>query len=178
MRAPERRDCGWPERDPSTRRSSPEPQGRMQTGSVADGEWDWDLMEAAAVPFSDVDPALATSLLQLFQATVRDLLSEDERSALDTIRTPARLDVARVGDSAAIKLTFFGGQTWLEWDGTDDDARSLVRGLAESAAGNVSGDFWIQGEGWRSQTGDRVRRTLVTAPDRRDRVAPGGHRRT
>lgn len=101
---------------------------------------------------SDVDPALATSLLGLFEETLRNSLSDDERSYLETIRTPARLDVARVEGTAAIKLTFFGGNTWLGWDGTDDDARSLVRDLAEAAAANVSSDFWVQGEGWRSRT--------------------------
>lgn len=109
-------------------------------------------MEAAAVALSDVDPALATSLLDLFDVTLRESLNDDERSHLDTIHTSARLDVARVGENAAIKLTFFGGHSWSAWDGTDDDARSLVRDFAESAAANVSGDFWIQGEGWRSRT--------------------------
>lgn len=124
----------------------------MQTGPVTDSEWDWDRMETAAVALSEVDPALATSLLELFEVTLRDSLSEEERSHFDTIRTPASLDVARVGETAAIRLTFFGGHTWLGWDGSDDDARSLVRDLAESAAANVSSDFWIQGEGWRSRT--------------------------
>lgn len=125
---------------------------RVQTGRVIDSEWDWDRMEAAAVALSDVDPALARSLLELFEVTLQDSLSEEERRYLGTIRTAARLDVARVGTAAAIKLTFFGGHTWLEWDGSDDDARSSVRDLAESAAAKVSGDFWIQGEGWRSRT--------------------------
>lgn len=124
----------------------------MQTGPVAEGEWEWDRMEAAAVALSDVDPALATSLLDLFDVTLRESLNDDERGHLDTIRTSAHLDVARVGANAAIKLTFFGGHRWSAWDGTDDDARSLVRDFAESAAATVSGDFWIQGEGWRSRT--------------------------
>lgn len=101
---------------------------------------------------SDVDPALATSLLELFEGTLRNSLSEGERNYLETIRAPARLDVARVEGTAAIKLTFFGGHTWLGWDGTDDDARSLVQDLAEAAAANVSSDFWVQGEGWLSRT--------------------------
>ena len=128
----------------------------MQTGRVADSEWDWDLMEASAVPFSDVDTALAAALLELFHTTVRDLLDEDERSTFDDSRTPARLDVARVGADAAVKLTFFGGQTWLGWDGTDDGARSLVREMAALAAANVPGDFWINGDGWRSHTAGDV----------------------
>lgn len=119
---------------------------------MPDGEWDWDQMEAAAVAFADVDPDLATSLLELFEVTVHDALTEDERGAFHAIRTPARLDVARVGDAAAIRLTFFGGTTWVGWDGTDDDARSQVRELARSAAANVSGDHWIDGDGWRSRT--------------------------
>lgn len=119
---------------------------------MADGEWDWDRMEAAAVALSDVDPALATSLLDLFDVTLRASLNDDERRDLDTIHTSARLDVARIGGNAAIKLTFFGGHSWSAWDGTNDGARSLVRDCAESAAANVSGDFWIQGEGWRSRT--------------------------
>ena len=84
----------------------------MQTGPVADGEWDWDRMEVAAVALSDVDPALATSLLDLFEVTLRESLNDDERSHLDTIRTSSRLEVARVGGNAAIKLTFSGGHTW------------------------------------------------------------------
>lgn len=119
---------------------------------MPDGEWDWDQMEAAAVAFADVDSDLATSLLELFEATVHDTLSEDERSALNTIRTPARLHIAHVGDAAAIRLTFFGGTSWVAWDGTDHEARVLVRELARSAADNVSGDHWINGDGWRSRT--------------------------
>jgi hypothetical protein len=109
-------------------------------------------MEASAVPFSDVDPGLAASLLDLFQATLREFLEDEERGALESIRTAPRIEVCRVGDAAAIKLTFFGGQTWVQWDGTDDDARAQVRDLADMAAANVSGDFWINGEGWRSRT--------------------------
>jgi hypothetical protein len=124
----------------------------VQTGGVTDREFDWDRMEVAAVAFSEVDPALAKSLLELFEATLWDSLDEEESSYLETIRTPARLDIARVGETAGIKLSFFGGHTWLGWDGTEDDARSLVRDLAKSAAAKVSGDFWIQGEGWRSRT--------------------------
>jgi hypothetical protein len=124
----------------------------VQTGLVTDGEWDWDRMEAAAVELSDVDPALAAALLELFEVTLRGSLNEEERSYLDSIRTPPRLDIARVGATAAIRLTFFGGDAWRGWDGSDDDARSSVRDLAESAAANVSGDFWIQGDGWRSRT--------------------------
>lgn len=104
------------------------------------------------MPFSDVDAGLAASLLDLFQVTLRECLADEERSALESIRTPPRLDVGRVGGDAAIKLTFFGGQTWVGWDGTSDDARAQVRGLAESAASNVSGDFWINGDGWRCRT--------------------------
>jgi len=124
----------------------------MQTGRVSDSEWDWDRMEAAAVALSDVDSALTASLLELFEETLRNSLNGDESSAFDAIRAPARLDVTRVGDAAAIKLTFFGGHPWLGRDRTDDHARPLVRDLAESAAAKVSGDFWIQGEGWRSRT--------------------------
>ncbi len=109
-------------------------------------------MEASAVPFSEFDPALAASLLDLFHFTMRECLGDEERSALESIRTPPRLDVGRVGGAAAIKLTFFGGTTWVGWDGTSEDARTQVRGLAEMAAANVSGDFWINGEGWRSFT--------------------------
>lgn len=119
---------------------------------MSDDGWDWDRMEAAAVALADVDPALATSLLELFEVTLRSRLSEDERSTLDAIRTPARLHVAHVGDAAAIRLTFFGGTTWVGWDGTNDDARTQVRELALSAAANVSIDHWINGDGWRSRT--------------------------
>lgn len=124
----------------------------MQTEPMSDSDWDWDRMEAAASALADVDPALATSLLELFEETLRDSLTGDERRRLEAIRVPAHLEVARVGDAAAIKLTFLGGHTWLEWDGTDDDARSLVRDLAESAAAKVSADVWVQDEGWRSRT--------------------------
>jgi hypothetical protein len=119
---------------------------------MSDREWDWEGMEAAAVALADVDPALAASLLELFEVTMRDALSEDEVGTLESIRTPARLDVARVGNAAAIRLTYFGGTTWVGWDGTDDDARSQVRELARSAAANVSGDHWINGDRWRSRT--------------------------
>ncbi|MFN7148474.1 MAG: hypothetical protein ACK4V6_03245 [Microthrixaceae bacterium] len=119
---------------------------------MSDGEWDWERMDAAAVALIDVDPGLAASLLELFEMTLRACLSEDERSALDAIPTPARLHAAHVGDAAAIGLTFFGGTSWVGWDGTEDDARSEVRELARSAAANVSGDHWINGDGWRSRT--------------------------
>lgn len=109
-------------------------------------------MEASAVPFSDVDPGLAASLLDLFQATLRERLGAEEPGAQESTRTAPRLDVCRAGDAAAIKLTFFGGETWVQWDGTDDDARAQVQDLAAMAAANVSGDFWINGEGWRSRT--------------------------
>jgi len=63
----------------------------VQTGPVAEGEWEWDRMEAAAVALSDVDPALATSLLDLFDVTLRESLNDDERGHLDTIRTSAHV---------------------------------------------------------------------------------------
>jgi hypothetical protein len=125
---------------------------QVRTESMSDSDWDWDRMDAAAVALADVDPVLAASLLELFEVTVRSSISEDGVGALESIRTPARLDIARVGDAAAIRLTFFGGTTWVGWDGTDDDARSQVRELARSAAANVSGDHWINGDGWRSRT--------------------------
>ena len=121
-----------------------------QTDAMEDD--DWDAMEASTTPFSEFDPVLAASLLDLFQVTMREHLSDEELGALESIRTPPRLDVGRVGDANALKLTFFGGQTWMGWDGTSDDARVLVRELAELAAASVSGDVWISGDGWRSCT--------------------------
>jgi hypothetical protein len=37
------------------------------------------------------------------------------------------------------------------WDGTPEDAMSVVNNFAATAADNVSADYWVTG-GWRTQT--------------------------
>jgi hypothetical protein len=71
---------------------------------------------------------------------------------------PPRFEVATLDGDQVLQLRWFGGVTSVGWDGSAQDARELVTGLADTAAASISGDFWIQGDGWRARTtyGDQV----------------------
>ena len=102
------------------------------------------------MPLAQRDAALDAALLAEFDAVLRAELTADERTMLDGVTVTPRFDVVVEGDELLLRLTYYGGSTWIGWDGTRDDAFDVVRGMARAAAGNLSGDHWQQFDGWRS----------------------------
>lgn len=99
---------------------------------------------------AELDEQLAASLIDVFWAELRARLDPGELTHLESIRTPPVLERVLWDGRDALRLTFFGGESLSAWDGSSNDAREVVRDFAESAAGSVSGDHWIQGDGWRA----------------------------
>jgi hypothetical protein len=57
------------------------------------------------------------------------------------------------GGQRVLRFRFAGTTTNVEWDGSERDAEELVDDLAENAALNVGGDYWVHGGGWKEWNG-------------------------
>jgi len=116
-----------------------------------------DSANAVVRPLAKDDPALAARLAARFHAGLaaadlgpaeREYLSGHEPAEISAGETRSGLRV--------LQIRFAGSTTTVEWDGSQSDAEELVDGLADNAASNVPGDYWIHGRGWeewnRTQT--------------------------
>ena len=119
------------------------------------GEWDQQpptQVETDIVPLVDLDQSLDAQLVEQLSRAVREHLSADELSFFDQTDRRPHFDVVRLDGNRAMKVTFFGDQTWVDWDGTTTGAQEIVGGLAERVADWVSSYYWQTPQGWRSKT--------------------------
>ena len=94
---------------------------------------------------------MAAQLVDQFLAIIRAPLTAEEREYTDRYATP-RIDVGSEPDGERLlRLSFAGAETLMGWDGTQDEASSLVAGVAANAAISSSADYWLA-EGWRTRT--------------------------
>ena len=116
-----------------------------------DEEAPWPHPRTVFTPLSTVDPALAVRLVDQFLEIVRAPLTVEERVYTDRYATP-RIDVGTEPDGERLlRISFAGAATLMGWDGTQDEASSLVASVAANAASSSSADYWLA-EGWRTRT--------------------------
>ncbi len=114
-------------------------------------EGPWPHPRTIFTTLSTVDPALAGQLVGRFLEIVRAPLTVEEREYTDRYATP-RIDVGtEPGGERLLRISFGGAVTLIDWDGTQDEASSLVAGVAANAASSSSADYWLA-EGWRTRT--------------------------
>jgi hypothetical protein len=95
--------------------------------------------------------ALAETLSALLVATTLADLSDEERADIQALPPPELS--TRVDDEASWLVIEWGGSSQGHaWDGSEDDAREIVRSAGPLFAENLSGDYWISG-GWRGHRG-------------------------
>ena len=116
-----------------------------------DEEGPWPHPRTVFTPLSTVDPALAVQLVDQFLEIVRAQLTVEERYYTGRYATP-QIDVGTEPDGQRLlRISFAGAATLTGWDGTQDEASSLVASVAFNAASSSSADFWLA-EGWRTRT--------------------------
>ena len=94
-----------------------------------DEEGLWPHPRTVFTPLSTVDPALAAQLVDQFLEFVRAPLTVEECEYTDRNATP-RIDVGTEPDGERLlRISFAGAATLMGWDGTQDEASSLVAGL-------------------------------------------------
>ncbi len=53
---------------------------------------------------------------------IRTHLTDEELPWLEDIRNPPRFDAVVLGDEKLLRLSFYGGETSIGWDGSDEEA--------------------------------------------------------
>jgi hypothetical protein len=130
------------------RRSIPvgaHPTGAEQNGRVADDQ----LTQAVVRQLAEDEPDLAVRLAARFASALDAAdVSPAERDYLRGYK-PVVISAGKTGSGLRVlQFRFAGSTTTIEWDGSESEAEDLVDGIADNAACNVAGDYWIHGRGW------------------------------
>jgi transposase-like protein len=80
-------------------------------------------------------------------------LTPAEAAFLDEMPPPV-IEVSTLEAGSCIKISVFGSESRIGWEGTEEDAVECVLGSVESAAANVSDGYWMSG-GWQTRTSSR-----------------------
>ncbi|MDQ1392629.1 MAG: hypothetical protein QOF30_1606 [Acidimicrobiaceae bacterium] len=116
-----------------------------------DNQDEWPHRLTVFTPLSVVDVGLAERLMDRYLKVLRDRLTRDELQYAVGNKPPGMEVGTEPDGSHVLRISFGGTVTMTNWDGTPEDAMSVVNNFAATAADNVSADYWVTG-GWRTQT--------------------------
>jgi hypothetical protein len=68
---------------------------------------------------------------------------------------PPRFEAGRTPKGGTVlRISFAGGQSVTEWDGSDTDAEVIANSYADTSALNSEWDYWVHGGGWKEWSGN------------------------
>ncbi len=110
----------------------------------------WPDAETVFTPLVHADRALAERLVARFTQVLHEALSGGEPEYA-TGYGPPQVEVGtEPGGEQLLRISFGGGVTLMEWDGTEENADAIIQGVAANDAYGASADYWLV-EGWRTR---------------------------
>lgn len=119
--------------------------------SPKDDEDLWPHPSTVFAPLSVRDDKLSAQLVDRYLRVLHGELTVEESEYVAFYKPPL-IDVGTEPDGGLVlRISFAGTVTMTDWDGTSEQAQTVISNFAVNGAENSSSSYWVT-EGWRTRT--------------------------